>query len=54
VRAGDKVLAECVENHQSRNTILLADPVETAELVVEILETHGAPAALFELRCYEN
>ncbi len=42
----------CPENHQTRNRIRLDPPVCTAELTIEILETRGAPAALFEVRCY--
>ncbi len=48
-----RVLFACDENHQTRNTVLLPEPVETTEIRIEILETHGAPAALFEVRCYE-
>ena len=51
--ADGRVLHSCTENHQTRNTILLPEPIVTNELRVEVLETHGAPAALFELRCYE-
>jgi hypothetical protein len=51
--ADGRVVYSCPENHQTRNTILLPEPVVTDELHVEILETHGAPAALFEVRCYE-
>jgi hypothetical protein len=48
------VLFECRENHQTRNTIRLEPAVATRELHIEILETHGAPAALFEARFYES
>jgi len=51
--ADGRVLYSCPENHQTRNTILLPEPVVTDELHVEVLDTHGAPAALFEVRCYE-
>jgi hypothetical protein len=47
------VLHACEENHQTRNSIRLAQTVSTDELKIEVLETHGAPAALFEVRCYE-
>jgi hypothetical protein len=40
------------ENHQTRNSVRLTKPVRTRRLTVEVLETHGAPAALFALRCY--
>jgi hypothetical protein len=51
--ADGHVLYSCIENHQTRNTILLPEPAVTDALHLEVLETHGAPAALFELRCYE-
>lgn len=46
------VLFECSENHQARNTVLFDKPVVTRQLVIEILKTQGAPAALFDVRCY--
>lgn len=46
------VLFESPDNHQTRNTIRLATPATTTELRIEVLETHGAPAAIFEVRCY--
>jgi hypothetical protein len=46
------LLFECADNHQTRSTIRLAAPVSTTELRIEILSTHGASAAIFELRCY--
>ncbi|MCX6628573.1 MAG: FAD-dependent oxidoreductase [Candidatus Solibacter sp.] len=46
------LLYECADNHQTRNSIRLPAPVSTTELRVEVLETHGAPAAIFEIRCY--
>jgi hypothetical protein len=46
------VLHECRENHQTRNVIRFARPVTTTRLQVEVLATHGAPAALFGLRCH--
>lgn len=53
VRDGDgRTLAERAENHQTRNVLTLSPPVETAELHIDVLETHGAPAAIFEVRCY--
>lgn len=44
---------ERAENHQTRNVIVLAQPLETAALHLDVLEAHGAPAAIFEVRCYE-
>ncbi len=49
-----RVLYECTGNNQTRNTIHLDQAATTSVLHVEILETHGAPAALFEVRCYAN
>jgi hypothetical protein len=46
------LLHECRENHQTRNIIRFAQPVTTTSLQVVILATHGAPAALFGVRCY--
>ena len=51
--ADGHVLYSCKENHQTRNTILLSEPVVTDAVYLEVLETHSAPAALFELGCYE-
>jgi hypothetical protein len=47
-----KTLFECASNHQTRNTITLTPAVETSALHIDVLATHGAPAAIFELRCY--
>lgn len=51
---GGRALFESGENHQTRNSVRLAEAVETQELSIEVLETHGAPAAIFEVRCYER
>lgn len=49
------VLAECTDNHQTRNVIKLALPITTDRLVIECLGTHGGtPAAIMEVRCYED
>jgi hypothetical protein len=46
-------LVERLDNHQTRNTIHFATPVETRKLTIEVLESHGeVPAAVFEVRCY--
>jgi len=52
--AEGSVLAECAENHQTRNSVVFATPVSTPELHVEVVATHGAPAAVFSMRCYES
>jgi hypothetical protein len=49
-----KVWFERLDNHQTRNTIHLDPPLFTPLLHIEILETHGAPAAIFEARFYER
>jgi hypothetical protein len=46
------LIFECNENHQTRNTSLLEQPVITRQLTLEVVKTHGAPAAVFEVRCY--
>ncbi len=48
------LLFECTQNHQTRNTVRLDSHCTTSALHIEVLETHGAPAAIFEVRCYEN
>ena len=46
-----RVLAER-ENHSTHARVLLEAPIETTELEIEILETRGLPAAIFEVRIY--
>ena len=52
LNAEGAVVHECAGNHQTRNTVLLDPPVLTSRLTLEIVSTHGAPAAVFDLRCY--
>jgi hypothetical protein len=52
--ASGAVLFESAENHQTRNTVRLSAPVVTSALHLEILETHGAPAAVFAVSCYAD
>lgn len=49
-----QVIALCEDNHQTRNVINLSETVTTRALNVHLIETHGTPAALFDLRCYTN
>ena len=49
-----RVLHEARENHQTRNVIRPPQPLRTDRLQLEVLETWGAPAAVFSVRCYEN
>lgn len=44
---------ERLENHLTRNVIIITQPLETTALHLDVLETHGAPAAILEVRCYE-
>ncbi len=47
------ILHECAENHQAVNRVILAEPVTTQKLVLEVLEMNGAvPATVMEVRCY--
>ena len=47
-----RVLHEARDNYQTRNVIRFDPHVLTSAVHVEISQTHGAPAAVFELRCY--
>jgi len=50
-----RVVGGCDDNHQTRNSVVLDEPLVTSSLCIEVLETHGnVPAALFEVRCYER
>ena len=55
-----KVLYECHDNHQTRNIVRLDPAVETDCLAIELTAPPStatgisAPAALFEVRCYES
>jgi hypothetical protein len=46
------VLAEVLENHQTRRTLTLSNPVETSNISIQILSHGEAPPAIFEVRCY--
>lgn len=48
----DRVLCEVHDNHQTRNSIRLPQPVAISRLHIRVLQTHGAPAAIFSVRCY--
>ncbi|WP_062213113.1 FAD-dependent oxidoreductase [Streptomyces sp. NBRC 109706] len=53
VRAGERVVAERTDNHQTRDTLTFDPPVDTDELSVEVLASHGdTPPAIFAVRCY--
>jgi hypothetical protein len=53
VSAGDRVLFEG-ENHLTRASLVLDKAVTAKVLQIEVLETRGTPAAIFEVRCYED
>jgi hypothetical protein len=53
VSAGNQVLFEG-ENHLTRASLVLDQVVMTKVLQIEVLETHGLPAAIFEVRCYAD
>lgn len=42
------------ENHSTRSLVTLNDAVMANVLKLEVLETRGLPAAIFEVRIYEN
>ncbi|TVT10872.1 FAD-dependent oxidoreductase [Amycolatopsis bartoniae] len=55
VRAGSRVIVEQCNNHQTRNVHIFNPPVETSELTIQLLGSHGdTPLAIFELLCYEK
>lgn len=49
VRAGDQVVAEVADNHQTRSVVTFEPQLEVDELSIEIVE---GPAAILDLRCY--
>jgi len=50
---GDQVVHVCDENHQTRNVVRFAAPIEISKLTVEVLEMNGpVPAAVRAVRCY--
>lgn len=55
LRVGDwRIVAERTDNHQTRNVHSFDPPLETDQLSLEVVASHGdVPAAIFELRCYE-
>ncbi len=48
-----RIVHEEPANHQTRNVIRFSEPVSTASLTVECVESHGdVPAAIFSIRCF--
>jgi hypothetical protein len=48
-----KVVADVTDNHQTRKTIRLEQPVTTDRLTIHVDHPLGhVPASLFEVRCY--
>lgn len=48
-----RILFEC-ENHLTRTSLQLEEAITTGILTIEVLETRGMPAAIFEVRIYED
>jgi len=46
------VLAEILENHQTRRILKLPAPVTASSISIQILSHGAAPPAIFEVRCY--
>lgn len=53
ISAEQQVLFEC-ENHLTRTSLQLEKAITTGALTIEVLETRGMPAAIFEVRIYED
>jgi len=47
-----QVLAEILENHQTRRALKLPKPVTASSISIQILSHGAAPPAIFEVRCY--
>jgi hypothetical protein len=54
VSACDRPLFEVENNHSTRVVLTLDKTLKTDSVEIEILETRGMPAAIFEVRCYED
>ena len=53
--AKGNVIAEETANYQGRRTLALNPALITDRLIIECLESNGpTPAAVFEVRCYEE
>ncbi|MBT62022.1 MAG: FAD-binding dehydrogenase [Puniceicoccaceae bacterium] len=48
----DNLLAEDRENHKGRVELNVSEPVETNQLKLELLDTHGATASIFSIQVY--
>ncbi len=54
VDARGVVVHERRGNYQTRNTVVLSEPVTTDRMTIEVSASNGpAPAAIFEVRCYD-
>ncbi|MEZ6191440.1 MAG: FAD-dependent oxidoreductase [Phycisphaerales bacterium] len=50
-----RVIGTITDNHQTRRTLLLDEPVVTRSITIEVDHPGGrVPAALFHVRCYET
>ena len=55
IDGNNQVVAEVKNNHQTRNTVRWPQPLTTAGLTIECLESHGrVPATIFEVRAYSR
>lgn len=52
LEADGRELARVEDNHETRRVCEWPQPVMARQLRVRVHETHGAPAAIFEVRCY--
>jgi len=50
-----KLLAECKENHHTRQQIVFSPAIPAERLTIECVASNGpTPASLMEVRCYES
>lgn len=55
ISGAGEVLAEVVDNHQTRRRLTFDPPCETDRLTIEVVSMHGSvPKAIFEVRCYAD
>lgn len=48
-----QLVARVDDNHDTRRVLEFSSPVTTRQLQVVVHATHGAPAAIFDVRCYQ-
>lgn len=52
IDAGGKVVYSCRDNHSTRHVAKFTECLLTKALTVRVLETHGAPAAIFRVMVF--